>query len=96
MILDPGLKIDILSLKIMEGHGRSWNVIEGHRRSWKVMEGNERSWKILPDTKLTFQVRKVIGAGVGLYVVSAPVPVPFLWTLDFGHRQSSYFTECVN
>ena len=45
----------------MEGHGRSWKVMEDHGRSWKVMEGHGRSF---PDTRLTGQVRKVIG-GVG-------------------------------
>ena len=83
----------------MEGHGRSWKVMEGHGRSWKVMEGHGRSF---PDTRLTFQVRKVIGGWTGRWlsvvttlfcvafrtVVSdpAPVPVPILRTLDFGHR----------
>ena len=49
--------------------------------SLKVVEGHRRSF---PDTRLTFQVKKVMGVGwwpVGL--VSAPVPVPLLWTLDF-------------
>ena len=46
-----------------------------------------------PDTRLTFQERKVIGGGVVGWgrvvtcriIVSAAVPVqvPFLWTLDF-------------
>ena len=52
------------------------------------MEGHGRSF---PDTRLTFQVRKVIGGWVGWVggvvacriIVSAPVPFPFLWTLDF-------------
>ena len=60
----------------MEGHGRSRKVKEGH------------GWSF-PITRLTFQVRKVIG-GVGggcvacRIIVSSPVPVPFLWTLDLG------------
>ena len=55
------------------------------------MEGH--GWSV-PITGLTFQLRKVmvgwggggVGWPVGLYVVSAPVPVPvlFLWTLDLG------------
>ena len=39
-----------------------------------------------PETTLTFQVRKVMGGWVVVtcrIIVSAPVPVPFLWTLDF-------------
>ena len=37
--------------------------MEGHGRSWKVMEGHGRSF---PDTRLTFQVRKVmVGVGGG-------------------------------
>ena len=60
----------------MKGHRRSWKVMEGHGRSWKVMEGHGRSF---PITRLTFQVRKVIGGWGG-------VPVPFLWTLDFEFR----------
>ena len=49
--------------------------------SLKVVEGHRRSF---PDTRLTFQVKKVMGGGgwpVGL--ASAPVPVSLLWTLDF-------------
>ena len=53
-------------------------MIGGHRRSYH-------------DTRLTFHVRKVIGGGGGVVAVascriilSAPVPFPFLWTLDFG------------
>ena len=65
-------------------------VIESHGRSRKVKEGH--GWS-LPINGLTFQVRKFIGGGVvvgwwvcGLcrIIVSAPVPVPFLRTLDFG------------
>ena len=60
----------------MEGHGRSRKVKEGH------------GWSF-PITGLTFQVRKVMcGGGVVVVggcvacriIVSAPVPVPFLWT----------------
>ena len=58
----------------MEGHGRSRKVKEGH------------GWSF-PITGLTFQVRKVIG-GVGWVacriIVSAPIPVLFLLTLDLG------------
>ena len=50
------------SWKVMEGHGRSWKVMGGHGRSWKVMEGHGRSF---PDTRLTFQERKVIGGWGG-------------------------------
>ena len=55
----------------------------GHRKSCKIMDG------LFPDTRFTFQLRKVLG---GLRVVawriivSAPVPVPFLWTLNFGFQ----------
>ena len=59
----------------MEGHGRSWEVMEGHGRSF-------------PITRLTYKVRKVRCGGWGgvvacRIIVSAPVPFPFLWTLDF-------------
>ena len=59
----------------MEGHGRSRKVKEGH------------GWSF-PITGLTFQVRKVMGGGgwggvvACRIILSAPVPVPFLWTLD--------------
>ena len=61
----------------MEGHGRSRKVKGGHGCSF-------------PITRFTFPVRKVMGGGVVVVVVacriivSAPVPVPFLWTLDLG------------
>ena len=60
-------------------------MIKGHRRSWKVMEGHGGSF---PITGLTFQVRKVMVGGcvASRIIVSAPFPVPFLWTLDFGFR----------
>ena len=46
------------------------------------MEGH--GWSF-PITRLTFQVRKVIGGVVVFRIIlSAPVPVPFLWTLDLG------------
>ena len=42
-----------------------------------------------PETRLTFQERKVFGGGGGVVacriIVSAPVAVPFFWTLDFRH-----------
>ena len=64
------------------------------KRSKKVNECHGRSRKFLEDfpiTGLIFQVKKVIGEWVGWWswvvacriIVSAPVPVPFLWTLDF-------------
>ena len=51
-----------------------------------MVEGHGRSF---PITELTFQVRKVIGGWCGMVVacriiLSAPVPVPFHWTLDLG------------
>ena len=48
--------------------------------------GRSHGWS-LPITGLTFQVRKVIGGGGWVackIIVSAPVLVPFLWSLDFG------------
>ena len=52
----------------MEGHGRSRKVKEGQGRSRKVKEGH--GWSF-PITRLTIQVRKVIGGWggwpVGLY-----------------------------
>ena len=48
------------------------------------MEGHGRSF---PDTRLTFQVRKVIGGVGGVVVVCRIIlsaPVPFLWTLYLG------------
>ena len=66
-------------------------IREGHGRSRKVKEGH--GWSF-PITGLTFQVRKVMcgwggggGGGVGgvmacRIIVSAPVPVPFLWISD--------------
>ena len=66
-------------------------MIEGLKRSWQVMEGQKRSWMVSHHFGLTLQVRKLMGGvgggwwwHVGLYVVSAPVPVPFLWNLDLG------------
>ena len=62
-------------------------MIKGHRksgRSWNVKEGHWWSFLI---TRLTFQMRKVMGGGGYVacrIILSAPVPVPFLWTLDFG------------
>ena len=46
------------------------------------MEGH--GWSF-PITRLPFQVRKVMGGWVVArrIIVSVPVPVPFLWTLDF-------------
>ena len=48
----------------MEGHGRSWKVMEGQGRLRKVKEGHELSF---PISRLTFQVRKVMG-GISLSV----------------------------
>ena len=75
------------TLTSVSGDKRSEKAIESHSRSLKVKEGQGRSF---PITGFTFQVRKVIGEVVGgvvvacRIIVSAPVPVPFLWTLDFG------------
>ena len=71
-----------------KGQGRSWKVIEVQGRSRKVNQGHGSS---LPITRLTFQVKKVIG-GDGWVVVacriilSAPVPVlsSGLWISDLG------------
>ena len=44
------------------------------------MEGHGRSF---PDTRLTFQVRKVMGGGGWVACRNiVPAPVPLLWTLD--------------
>ena len=45
-----------------------------------VMDG------LFPYTGLTFQVRKVMVGGcvASRIIVSAPFPVPFLWTMEFG------------
>ena len=63
-----------------------WVRVVLMRRSWNVKEGHIWSF---PITGLTFQVRKVMGGVVVRWVacwiiLSAQVPVPFLWTLDFG------------
>ena len=58
-------------------------MIKRHRRSRKIKESHGRSF---PITRLTFQVRKVMG-GVGWVVacrIIMSAPVPFLWTLDLG------------
>ena len=48
------------------------------------MEGQGRSWMVFSH-HITLQVRKVIGGVVVFRIIlSAPVPVPFLWTLDLG------------
>ena len=53
----------------------------------KVMEGHGRSF---PITRLTFQLRKVIGGWpVGLYCSPSPSPFPldfgfWIWDLDLG------------
>ena len=65
---------------MIKGYRGSWRVIEGHRRSWMVKEGH--GWSF-PITRLTFQVRKLWVVG-GWVIVSALVPVPFLWTLGPG------------
>ena len=48
---------------MIKGHGRSWKVMDGHGRSRKVNEGHGSSFLI---TRLTFQVRKVMGGWVGV------------------------------
>ena len=70
--------------------------MEGQGRSRKVMEGY--GWSF-PITRLTFQVRKVRG-GLGGWVacriiLSAPVPFPFLWTLDMGFGIWDYMSRLV-
>ena len=63
--------------------------MEGHGRSREVKEG--QAWSFLIN-RLIFQVRKVMGGGCVAcrIIVSALVPVPFLWTriwdLDLGLR----------
>ena len=63
-------------------HRRSRKVIECHGKSKKVKEGHGRSF---PSTRLT--LKSYVWAG-GRWVVacriimSDPVTVPFLWTLD--------------
>ena len=64
-------------------------MTKGHRRSRKVRKVKEGHGWSFPITRLTFQVRKVMGGGgcVACRIivpVPAPVPVPFLWTLHFG------------
>ena len=58
--------------------------MEGHGRSKKVKEGY--GWSF-PITRLTFQVRKVIGGGLIDYSVSpSPFPLDFgfwTWILDW-------------
>ena len=71
----------------MKGHGRSRKIKEGHGWSFPI----------------TFQVRKVGGGGglVGGVVVackiilSAPVPFPFLWTLDLGLHLGLTINKCT-
>ena len=63
------IEVDRRSEKVMEDHGRSWKVKEGH------------GWSF-PITRLTFQVRKVMGGEEVVVVacriiVSATVLVPF-------------------
>ena len=68
---------------MIKGQGRSWKVMEGCGRSRNVKEGHGR---FFPITILTFQVGKVIGGWWWVacrIIMSAPVPFPFLWTLDF-------------
>ena len=56
--------------------------MEGQERSRKVKEGH--GWSF-PITRLTVWMRKVRGGVVAFRIIlSAPVPVPFLWTLDLG------------
>ena len=52
-----------------------------------MIKAQGRSRMVFPITRLTFQVRKVIGGGVGGCVackIIVSVPVPLLWTLDLG------------
>ena len=57
------------------------------RRLWKVMD-NGRSWKVIVGLFLTldchFRREKLLVVMVASRIIlSVPVPVPFLWTLDF-------------
>ena len=69
----------------MEGQGTSREIMKGQEMSRKVKEGH--GWSF-PITRLTFQVRKVRGGGVVVVacriILSAPVPLLFLWTSDLG------------
>ena len=80
------LVIDICHIKIVRTRLGVDRVIKVHRRSEKAMEGHGRSWKV-------FSCHWIDISGEKSYwwwwwwsariIVSAPVPVPFLWTLDF-------------
>ena len=70
---------------IIEGHERSWKVMKGHvmeshGRAWMFMECHGRSF---PDTRLTFQGRKVGGGGGWVMAcrIFMSAPVPLIWTL---------------
>ena len=77
----------------MEDQGRSRKVKEGQGRSKKVKEGQGTSWMVFSHHWIDISGEKsfwwVVGGGgvvaCGI-IVSAPVPVPFLWTLDFEFR----------
>ena len=69
-------------------------IMKGHRKSWKVMEGHGRSF---PDTRLTFQVRKVMGGWggwwpVGLYCQPQSLSSG-LWTLNLGLRFGTWIWD---
>ena len=61
----------------MEAHGRSWKVMEGQGRSWLVFSYN---WIDSLGEKSYWWWWVVVACRI---ILSAPVPFPFLWTLDF-------------
>ena len=64
--------------------------MEVHGRSRKVKEGQGRSWKVFSHHYIDISGEKSYGwVGWGgvvacWIIVSAPVPIPFLWNLHLG------------
>ena len=78
---------DIRSEKVIEDHGRSWKVMEGHGRSRNVKEGQGWSWMVFSHHRIDISGEKsywCLGWVACRVIVSAPVSVPFLRTLDLG------------
>jgi len=68
---------------VIKGQRRSCKVSECHRRSRKVKEGQGSSWMVFSHHCIDISGEKSYWWVVAFRIIlSAPDPVPFLWTLD--------------